>query len=401
VDANAGRAVTNDAMDFLKRLDRKEEEEEEEGKAIDEGFDIVAAMLEEISRDMLALRRIIVSPRRREFGDEGGSSNGPDVGMDDGDDAASSSMYVRVGEMSDQVDDANVEDEDCHDYGVLGDGGAGPLERIDLVVEKIRRALAVVGASRNSKMGGGGVSDDLKNDEGETEHAKLEEEELGEIRLQSTRGVESTVESGSRENDEVHREHGQLFENDLKMQSNDDDDVNLDEGGGNRDSDISVVVGGVIIERQIPDIVASVPNSSVPTLDVEPGGENLQSDLDDALRKLVSSNDINDLKVGAQMLYLYCRNISKNPSVPRYRKIYTNNSNFRNKVGNLIGARDFLVAVGFVERPERNLFEWSQFPPSPGSDKDDDGTGSSSKLDFALVALELMKNGKAAGGGWR
>ena len=104
------------------------------------------------------------------------------------------------------------------------------------------------------------------------------------------------------------------------------------------------------------------------------------------------------------MLYLYCRNISRNPSVPCYRKIYTNNANFRNKVGNLAGARDFLVAVGFVERPASNLFEWSQSTPSPRTNDDDDvDAGGSwatrSKLDFALVALKLMKNGGAAVGG--
>ena len=133
---------------------------------------------------------------------------------------------------------------------------------------------------------------------------------------------------------------------------------------------------------------------------VDPKGENSQKDLDDALRMLANNNDAKDLKIGAQMLYLYCRNISKNPSVPRYRKIYTNNANFRNKVGNLAGAKEFLVAVGFVERPASNLFEWS--PSSPGTDDGDDAGASwvtRSKLEFSLVALELMKNGDVAGGG--
>ena len=107
---------------------------------------------------------------------------------------------------------------------------------------------------------------------------------------------------------------------------------------------------------------------------------------------IATSNNSNDLKVGAQMLYLYCRNIAKNPSVPRYRKLYTNNDNYRNKVGNLVGATEFLIAVGFVERPGNNMFEWS----STDDDKDVDATRS--KLDFALVALEMMKNDTAAGG---
>jgi len=60
-----------------------------------------------------------------------------------------------------------------------------------------------------------------------------------------------------------------------------------------------------------------------------PGASN--KNLEDALRMLATSNNANDLKVGAQMLYLYCRNIAKNPTVPRYRKLYTNNDNYRNK----------------------------------------------------------------------
>ena len=84
------------------------------------------------------------------------------------------------------------------------------------------------------------------------------------------------------------------------------------------------------------------------------------------------------------MLYLYCLNISKNPTVPRYRKIYTNNNTFRNKVGKLLGAKEFLSSVGFVERT--NCFEW---------DQGTDDAAVKSRLDFALVALELLKNGTA------
>ena len=51
------------------------------------------------------------------------------------------------------------------------------------------------------------------------------------------------------------------------------------------------------------------------------------------------------------------------------------------------------MAVGFVEHAKENLYEWS----------DQVGGGEcteaeiKSKLDFALVALELMKNGGGSG----
>jgi len=113
-----------------------------------------------------------------------------------------------------------------------------------------------------------------------------------------------------------------------------------------------------------------------------------QQQLDDALRTLSSNNTPADLKIGAQMLYLYCLNISRNPTIPRYRKIYTNNATFRNKVGNLVGYKEFLLAVGFAERGTSH-FEWA--PPEGNDD-----AGTKSRLDFALVALELMKNGSSA-----
>ena len=118
----------------------------------------------------------------------------------------------------------------------------------------------------------------------------------------------------------------------------------------------------------------------------EIGEQQQQKQLEDTIKMLGSSaNSVDDLKVGAQILYLYCLNISKNPTVPRYRKIYTNNNTFRKKVGILVGAKEFLSAVGFVERT--NFFEWSQ------STTDDTSLATKSRLDFALVALELLKNG--------
>ena len=135
----------------------------------------------------------------------------------------------------------------------------------------------------------------------------------------------------------------------------------------------------------LPDneVAESVIQSADPSkqTDTEPSTNN--DDLEEALKTLSNGNDAQELKVGAQMLYLYCLNISKNPTVPRYRKIYTNNNNFRNKVGNLVGAKEFLRAVGFAERT--NFFEWAL--------SDDGSSDTKSRLDFALVALEMLRNG--------
>jgi len=122
------------------------------------------------------------------------------------------------------------------------------------------------------------------------------------------------------------------------------------------------------------------------------GSTSADERLEGALATLANSNDAADLKAGAQMLYLYCLNMSKNPSVPRYRKIYTNNATFKNKVGNLAGARELLVAVGFEERDGR--FEWAA---DSGGGGDDDPLGTKSRLDLALAALDLMKSGSKGG----
>ena len=104
-------------------------------------------------------------------------------------------------------------------------------------------------------------------------------------------------------------------------------------------------------------------------------------EVEQALRTLSNENSGEELKTGAQMLYLYIMNISKNPTVPRYRKIYTNNSAYK-KVGNLRGADELLSAVGFVKKP--NFYEWSQ--PKDSMDMQ-------SLLELALVALDLMRKG--------
>lgn len=140
-----------------------------------------------------------------------------------------------------------------------------------------------------------------------------------------------------------------------------------------------------IIEQEAVSSSSVGDNADGDTSDVDDKSE----DLEKALQVLSSQNKAEELKVGANMLYLYCKNLSKNPTVPRYRKIYTNNNSFKSKVGKLVGASDFLFALGFVERS--NFFEWS--PPNETS------SDTKSQLDFALVALELLQKGTRPGVG--
>ena len=111
--------------------------------------------------------------------------------------------------------------------------------------------------------------------------------------------------------------------------------------------------------------------------------DNSAQDLEQALKILSSKNSQDEVKVGAQMLYLYCMNISKNPTVPRYRKIYTNNSTFQKKVGILQGADQLLCSVGFEKKT--NFYEWTKTNAS--------SMETQSALDLALVALDMMRKG--------
>ncbi len=69
--------------------------------------------------------------------------------------------------------------------------------------------------------------------------------------------------------------------------------------------------------------------------------------LEGALATLGNFNNSTNLKAGVQMLYLYCLNMSKNPSVPCPCKIYTNNATFKNRVGNFADSRSGRVGGGF------------------------------------------------------
>ena len=215
-----------------------------------------------------------------------------------------------------------------------------PLKRIDMAMDKIQELLAIVEkkveeSEKNEKVEEGGQAND-PNVTGNNSYVAKEEE------IETTKIVDE-------------------FEVPATSSAQTDEKSELSESPE---------------QQQVPS------NSETE----ETGEQQQQKQLEDTIKTLGSSaNSVDDLKVGAQILYLYCLNISKNPTVPRYRKIYTNNNTFRKKVGVLVGAKEFLSAVGFVERT--NFFEWSQ------STTDDTSLASKSRLDFALVALELLKNG--------
>ena len=79
--------------------------------------------------------------------------------------------------------------------------------------------------------------------------------------------------------------------------------------------------------------------------------------LSDCIRKLVEKNSSLNVRSGSQLLYLYLANLSGKPDNRRYRKIFTSNESFQ-KVENLIGGKDLLSAVGFVEESDKDVLEW-------------------------------------------
>lgn len=70
--------------------------------------------------------------------------------------------------------------------------------------------------------------------------------------------------------------------------------------------------------------------------------------------------NVKALKAGTQILFLYVSNLSKNPHVPKYRKVFTSNQSFQ-KVEQLEGSRELLYAVGFVSSGDNRVLEW---PPA-------------------------------------
>lgn len=101
--------------------------------------------------------------------------------------------------------------------------------------------------------------------------------------------------------------------------------------------------------------------------------------LREAIRTLAEENESSQLREGAQLLYLYVINLSSHPHVPRYRKIFTSNESFQ-KVEQLVGGKELLLALGFVEKP--NCLEWE------GGESEEEMT----YLKEAAAALSILKS---------
>ena len=99
---------------------------------------------------------------------------------------------------------------------------------------------------------------------------------------------------------------------------------------------------------------------------------------------------------------MFTLNISRQPHVPRYRRIYCENSNYRNHVKDLHGAVDFLMAVGFEQseplRPQTRPSKYWDWLPSSSSrrksnsaEMQDIETMYLERLREAVVVLEVIK----------
>jgi hypothetical protein len=99
--------------------------------------------------------------------------------------------------------------------------------------------------------------------------------------------------------------------------------------------------------------------------------------LETSIQTLLEHNPTNDLRAGSQLLFLYISNLLHHPTAPRYRKIYTSNDSFL-KVDRLRGGKEFLLALGFVEKG--TYLEWQ-----PHEDKN------MASLQCAMAALHVLK----------
>ena len=100
-----------------------------------------------------------------------------------------------------------------------------------------------------------------------------------------------------------------------------------------------------------------------------------------------AKNQADTIKACAQMLYLYVVNLSSNASSKRYRRVYTTNANFKNKVGSVVGGITVLESLGFVDKG--SYMEWEGDLNVPeGTDDQDFGIA---LLNHAAAQLSVLK----------
>jgi len=111
--------------------------------------------------------------------------------------------------------------------------------------------------------------------------------------------------------------------------------------------------------------------------------------LQDCIIKIAGKNDANTIKIGSQLLYLYLTNLSTKPNNQRYRKIYTSNESFQ-KIENMIGGKDLLQNVGFVEDIDKGILEW--IPSTKSTGQEQDIMSSMILVKEAIAALGILKS---------
>mmetsp|Transcript_11632 Transcript_11632/g.13175 ORF Transcript_11632/g.13175 Transcript_11632/m.13175 type:complete len:280 (-) Transcript_11632:1213-2052(-) len=117
--------------------------------------------------------------------------------------------------------------------------------------------------------------------------------------------------------------------------------------------------------------------------------------LQDCIIKIAGNNDANTIKIGSQLLYLYLTNLSTKPNNQRYRKIYTSNESFQ-KIENMIGGKDLLQNVGFVEDIDKGILEWISSTKS--TEQEQDIMSSMILVKEAIAALGILKSSDAGNG---
>ena len=99
---------------------------------------------------------------------------------------------------------------------------------------------------------------------------------------------------------------------------------------------------------------------------------------------------------GCEMLLMYINNIIKYPSVPRYRRISTNNQSFCSSLQPLNGHHEVLSSVGFVKKGSHYEWEWglaaSKYPNLSSPLKASSSSSSSSSSIKSNQSVDSHKN---------
>lgn len=166
-----------------------------------------------------------------------------------------------------------------------------------------------------------------------------------------------------------------VLESTRRQPHNEEDDIlpadknlNPPEGDANSSDSIVATSSSHTVEKSSNNIKdAKWMSTAAPSSSTTNALLGCSAALRHALSVLVSHNEGTKLVAGAQLLYLYVVNVASHPRVPRYRKIYVNNESYQTHVAALQGARELLLAVGFVECPVSppQHQRWSFQPPPP------------------------------------